>query len=64
VPIDDAILTAAEAVTPGTVATLDAIRLTIALEPGAAGHITTPMTLDERLAAGAREHGLGVLAPS
>ncbi len=64
VPIDDAILTAAEAVTPATVATLDAIHLTTALELSAAGHITSLMTFDERLAAGAREHGLGVLAPS
>lgn len=64
VPIDDSILTAAEAVTPATVATLDAIHLTTAIELSAAGHITSLMTFDERLAAGAREHGLGVLAPS
>lgn len=64
VPIDDAILAAAETVSPASVATLDAIHLTTALELTAAGHVGSLMTFDGRLADGAREHGLTVLAPS
>lgn len=63
VPIDDAVLAAAESVLPVSVATLDAIHLTTALELSAAGHIGSLMTFDSRLATGAREHGLTVLAP-
>lgn len=64
VPIDDAILAAAETVSPASVATLDAIHLATALELSTAQHIGSLMTFDERLAEGAREHGLTVLAPS
>lgn len=64
VPIDDAILAAAETVSPASVSTLDAIHLATALELSTAQHIGSLMTFDERLAEGAREHGLTVLAPS
>lgn len=64
VPIDEAILAAAETISPASVATLDAIHLATALELNAAGHIDSLMTFDERLAEGAGEHGLTVLAPN
>jgi predicted nucleic acid-binding protein len=64
VPMDDAILSAAEAVSPASVATLDAIHLATALRLAADGHVASIMTFDARLAEGAREHGLTVIAPS
>lgn len=64
VPIDDAILSAAERVSPASVATLDAIHLATALQLAAERHVTSIMTFDVRLAEGAREHGLTVVAPS
>lgn len=64
VPIDDAILTTAETISPASVPTLDAIHLATALELSAAQHVGAIMTFDSRLAAGAREHGLAVHAPS
>lgn len=64
VPLDDATLAAAQSVPPATVATLDAIHLATALGLAADGHVETLMTYDARLAAGAREHGLRVSAPT
>jgi uncharacterized protein len=64
VPMDDAILSAAESVSPASVATLDAIHLATALQLAAERHVASIMTFDVRLAEGAREHGLTVLAPS
>lgn len=64
VPIDDAIVAAAEAVPPASVATLDAIHLATALQLAAEGHVASVMTFDARLAEGAREHGLKTIAPS
>lgn len=64
VPLDDALLTAAEAVSPASVATLDAIHLATALRLAADGHVAAIMTFDARLAEGARSHGLAVVAPS
>ena len=64
VPMDDATLSAAEAVSPASVATLDAIHLATAIRLAADGHIASLMTFDVRLAEGAREHGLTVIAPS
>lgn len=64
VPMDDAILSAAEAVSPSSVATLDTIHLATALQLAAEGHVASIMTFDVRLAEGAREHGLAVIAPS
>ena len=61
---DDGILTAAETTAPKSVATLDAIHLVTALRLAEDGVLDTVMTYDKRLAAGAREHGLTVLAPS
>lgn len=63
VPISDAILTSAETITPASVATLDAIHLATALELARLDVLTSVMTFDQRLAEGAREHGLAVLAP-
>jgi predicted nucleic acid-binding protein len=64
VPLDDAILTSSETVHPATVATLDAIHLVTALRLASAGVLETIMTYDARLADGAQEHGLHVLAPA
>lgn len=64
VPLDEHILTAAETLTPSTVATLDAIHLATALHLSAAGELDALMTYDKQLAIGAREHGIEVLAPS
>jgi predicted nucleic acid-binding protein len=64
IPLDDAVLTTAETTPPTTVATLDAIHLTTALRLADAGSLDAVMTYDVRLAEGARQHGLTVLAPS
>jgi uncharacterized protein len=64
VPMEDATLSDAEAVSPATVATLDAIHLATALQLADKQHVASIMTFDERLAEGAREHGLAVIAPS
>jgi uncharacterized protein len=64
VPMDDAVLSAAEVVSPASVATLDAIHLATAVRLAASGHVASIMTFDARLAEGAREHGLAVIAPS
>ncbi len=62
-PLDDAVLAAAETTPPSTVATLDAIHLTTALRLADAGALDAVMTYDRQLADGARTHGLTVLAP-
>jgi len=62
-PLDEALLTAAETVPPPTVATLDAIHLASALRLAADGRVDAIMTYDSRLAEGARHHGLEVVAP-
>jgi predicted nucleic acid-binding protein len=64
VPVDDTILLAAESVPPSTVATLDAIHLVTALRLAEVGLLDAVMTYDVRLADGARQHGLTVLAPA
>jgi uncharacterized protein len=64
IPLDDAILTSSETLPPATVATLDAIHLATALRLAAAGVLDAVMTYDVRLAAGAEQHGLRVLAPA
>lgn len=63
VPVDEAILAAAESVGPSSVATLDAIHLVSALRLAEAELIDAVLTYDLRLAEGARQHGLAVLAP-
>jgi predicted nucleic acid-binding protein len=64
VPLDDAVLAAAETVEPDTVATLDALHLVTAIRLSDAGLLDAVMTYDARLADGARRHGLSVIAPS
>jgi uncharacterized protein len=64
IPLDDAILTAAETVTPLTVATLDAIHLATAVRLAAQNELDAIMTYDKQLAAGAKEHGITVVSPS
>jgi uncharacterized protein len=63
VPTGDAILSAAEAVSPASVATPGAIHLVTALQLAAGHHVASIMTFDARLAEGAREHGLALIAP-
>jgi len=46
------------------VATLDALHLATAIHLTNAGLVTTLLTYDERLAAGARAHGVPSLAPT
>jgi len=58
------VLGSAEVVRPTSVATLDAIHLATAVRLAAAGVLDTVMTYDIRLAAGAEDHGLRVLAPA
>jgi predicted nucleic acid-binding protein len=64
IPLDDQILSAAETLTPSTVATLDAIHLATAIRLSTAGELDALMTYDKQLADGAREHGITVLSPS
>lgn len=56
-------LDAAETVQPASVATLDAIHLVTALRLADEALIDTVMTYDTRLAEGAQEQGLSVVAP-
>lgn len=63
-PIDDDLLASAETIPPSTVAILDAIHLATALRLSHAGRLDVVMTYDQRLADGARHHGLTVLAPA
>jgi len=63
-PVDESVLAAAETVRPSSVATLDAIHLVTALRLADNQLIDTVMTYDTKLADGAREHGLTVIAPS
>jgi predicted nucleic acid-binding protein len=63
-PLEEAILDAAETVQPPSVATLDAIHLVTALRLADERVIDAVMTYDTRLADAAREHGLGVVAPA
>ena len=62
-PVDETTLTAAEMVAPTTVGTLDAIHLATALRLLDAKLLDALMTYDARLAEGARQHGLAVVAP-
>jgi len=63
-PIDEQTLVAAETLTPANVGTLDAIHLATALRLAAEDGLDALMTYDKKLAQGAEEHGLAVLAPS
>jgi uncharacterized protein len=63
IPLNEEILAAAEIIAPPAVATLDAVHLATAVSLSNAGKLDALMTYDKQLAAGAREHGLEVLAP-
>ena len=64
IPLSEAILLAAETLTPAGVSTLDAIHLATALELAGHGALDAIMTFDARLADAAGAHGLAVLAPA
>lgn len=63
-PLEEAVLGAAETVQPVSVATLDAIHLVTALRLADAELIDTVMTYDMKLAESAHQHGLSVIAPA
>jgi uncharacterized protein len=63
IPLEEAVLDAAETVRPPDVGTLDAIHLVTALRLSDEQRIHAVMTYDARLADGARAHGLTVVAP-
>jgi uncharacterized protein len=63
IPITDPILGAADAMGPTSVATLDAIHLATALSLVSERALDALMTYDAQLAAGARHHGIAVIAP-
>lgn len=62
-PLAPALLDAAETIGPESVATLDAIHLVSAVLLSEEGSASSVMTYDAALVAGARAHGLTVLAP-
>ena len=64
IPLSEAILLAAEAVTPAGLSTLDAIHLATALELAGHGALSAIMTFDVHLADAAGTHGPAVLAPA
>lgn len=64
IPLDDDVLGLAETIGPSSVATLDAIHLVTAVRAARLAGVDTVMTYDRRLADGAREHGLAVIAPA
>jgi predicted nucleic acid-binding protein len=64
IPIDEAVIASAERISPLTMATLDAIHLATAMRLAEMDKLDALMTYDKRLAQGAEEHGLAVLAPS
>lgn len=61
-PLDDALLTAAAALQPTGLRSLDAIHLATALS--VRDDLGAVLTYDDRLAAAARDHGLPATAPS
>lgn len=63
VPVDEAVLAAAETVPPAGVATLDAVHLVTAVRLAGDDLIDAVMTYDARLAGGVRHHGLAIVAP-
>jgi predicted nucleic acid-binding protein len=64
VPLDDAVLAAAERMEPRRVATLDAIHLATAVRLAGDREIDAILTYDLRLAEGAHHHGIAVLSPT
>ena len=63
-PVDEAVLDAAETIQPASVAALDAIHLVTALRLARDALIDAVMTYDARLAEGVQAHGLSVIAPA
>jgi predicted nucleic acid-binding protein len=63
IPMDESLLADAELLPPASVATLDAIHLATAVHLADVSPLDLIITYDHRLAEGAREHGLEVLAP-
>jgi predicted nucleic acid-binding protein len=63
IPLEEALLTHAETISPTSVATLDALHLATAVQLAEVSPLDLILTYDNRLAEGAREHGLTVLAP-
>lgn len=63
VPVEEAVLAAAETVPPADVATLDAVHLVTAVRLAGDDLIDAVMTYDARLADGVRHHGLAIVAP-
>jgi uncharacterized protein len=61
-PLDDAVLAKAAALSPDSLRSLDALHLATAL--GVREEIGVFVTYDERLAAAAKEHGLSAVRPS
>ena len=64
VPIDEAVVVAAETVVPETVATLDAIHLATALRIATDEGLDALVTYDRQLARAAELHGVAPLSPS
>jgi uncharacterized protein len=64
VPLDEAVLQAAETIEPANVGSLDAIHLATARRLARDGLVDAVMTFDFRLAEGARHHGIEVVAPA
>jgi uncharacterized protein len=63
IPMEETLLADAELLPPASVATLDAIHLATAVHLADVSPLDVIVTYDHRLAEGAREHGLKVLAP-
>lgn len=64
VPLTPELLRAAERIQPDSVATLDAIHLSTAVQLRDARQISALLTFDRALAVGAAAHGLDVVAPA
>jgi len=62
-PVDEAILSAAETVPPVAVASLDAIHLVTAVRVAHTDRLDAVMTYDAQLAEAAEHHGLTVIVP-
>jgi predicted nucleic acid-binding protein len=63
IPVDEAVLQAAEIIEPANVATLDAIHLATARRLHTDNLLDAVMTFDARLAEGARHYGITVVTP-
>ncbi len=63
IPLEESLLAHAETISPVSVATLDALHLATAVQLAEVSPLDAILTYDIRLAEGAREHGLTVLAP-